>query len=188
MTSEGARFTATKGSSLMRSSLPTSRPSISSRTGASRPMPRQNFLSRNISRVRLSARAIWSQIDDAYGQKFLDINVEHKVPFSLKDAEPYNVDDKSVRFVFKHGEVFTVPLPGLFNLKNVLAAITLGAAMGIPLKVMQKSARASRTNRGPSRARHYGPAVCGRCRLRTHTRLAQSAVRNLQKHIALSRS
>jgi UDP-N-acetylmuramoyl-L-alanyl-D-glutamate--2,6-diaminopimelate ligase len=80
-----------------------------------------------------------ANIDDSYGKKFLDVDVEHKVPFSLKDAEPYSVDDSSVRFVFKGGELFTVPLPGLFNLKNVLAALVLGEAMGIPTAVMKRA-------------------------------------------------
>jgi UDP-N-acetylmuramoyl-L-alanyl-D-glutamate--2,6-diaminopimelate ligase len=44
-----------------------------------------------------------------------------------------------VRFVFKGGELFTVPLPGLFNLKNVLAALVLGEAMGIPTAVMKRA-------------------------------------------------
>ncbi len=84
-------------------------------------------------------RYIVANADDVYGKRFLDINVENKVPFSVKDAEPYNVDDTSVRFVFRGGEVFTVPLPGLFNLKNVLAATSLANAMGISTSVMKKA-------------------------------------------------
>jgi len=84
-------------------------------------------------------RHIVANIDDAYGKKFLDIDVEHKLPFSLKDAEPYNVDDASVRFVWKRDELFTVPLPGLFNLRNILAALTLTEAMGVPLATIKRA-------------------------------------------------
>ncbi len=84
-------------------------------------------------------RIIVANADDAYGKRFLDIEAEIKAPFSLKDAEPYSVDDSSVRFVFRGGELFTVPLPGLFNLKNILATITLGAAMGIKTDVIKKA-------------------------------------------------
>jgi UDP-N-acetylmuramyl-tripeptide synthetase len=35
--------------------------------------------------------------------------------------------------------VFSVPLPGLFNLRNVLAALGLGSALGIDIKVMKKA-------------------------------------------------
>lgn len=83
-------------------------------------------------------RIIVANADDAYGKKFLDIPVEIKVPFSLHDAEPYNVDDTSVRFVY-HNEVFSVPLPGLFNLRNILAVLGLGVALGIDIKGMKKA-------------------------------------------------
>ncbi|MES2007189.1 MAG: UDP-N-acetylmuramoyl-L-alanyl-D-glutamate--2,6-diaminopimelate ligase [Patescibacteria group bacterium] len=77
--------------------------------------------------------------DDKWGKEFLKTKVEHSVPFSLSLAEPYSVDDKSIRFVWKQGDLFTVPLPGLFNLKNVLAALTLGEAIGLELSVMHKA-------------------------------------------------
>ena len=83
-------------------------------------------------------RIIVANADDAYGARFLDINVETKAPFSLKLAEPYSTDDKSVRFVWKR-ELFSVPLPGEFNLKNILAAMTLGEAMGIDVAAMKKA-------------------------------------------------
>lgn len=101
-------------------------------------------------------RYIVANADDAYGQAFLDTKVEVRAPFSLRDAEPYSVDDTSVRFMFKKGELFTAPLPGLFNLKNILAALTLCEAMGIPRQTMQRAlthvspiaGRAERVSRG----------------------------------------
>ena len=84
-------------------------------------------------------RIIVANADDAYGARFLDINAEIKAPFSLAQGEPYNTDDENVRFVWKRGELFTVPLPGLFNLKNILAALTLGEAFGIPVPIMKRA-------------------------------------------------
>ena len=84
-------------------------------------------------------RYIVANADDAYGKKFLDIDVEVKKSFSLRDAEPYNVDDASVRFVWKRGELFSAPLPGLFNLRNILAALTLTEAMGVPLATVKRA-------------------------------------------------
>ncbi len=100
-------------------------------------------------------RYIVANADDKYGKRFLEVDVEEKRPFSLKDAEPYNTDDKAIRFVWKR-ELFTVPLPGLFNLQNVLAALTMGDALGIPLETMKRAlehvstvpGRAERVNRG----------------------------------------
>lgn len=94
-------------------------------------------------------RYVVANIDDTYGKEFLDIDVEYRLPFSLTDAEPYTVDDTSVRFVYRRGTLFTAPLPGLFNLKNILAAITMCDALGIPHDTMRK-------------ALEHIPAVAGR--------------------------
>lgn len=101
-------------------------------------------------------RYIVANLDDAYGQAFLDAKVEVHAPFSLADADPYTVDDTSVRFLFKKGELFTAPLPGLFSLKNILAALALGDALRIPRQTMQRAlehvrpiaGRAERVSRG----------------------------------------
>lgn len=77
-------------------------------------------------------RYIVANIDDPYGKEFLKSEVEIKAPFSLADAEPYTVDDTSVRFLYKTKKLYSAPLPGLFNLRNILAALTLTHAMGIP--------------------------------------------------------
>lgn len=87
-------------------------------------------LARALEQSTKRPRIVVANVDDAYGERFLDIDVEVKAPYSLKDAEPYTADDKSVRFV-RDGELLSVPLPGLFNLKNCLAALTLGKALGI---------------------------------------------------------
>lgn len=94
-------------------------------------------------------RFIVANVDDKYGKDFLNIDVEHHLPFSLIDANPYTADDTSVRFVYKGGTLFTAPMPGLFNLKNILAAITLCDALGISHTVMRK-------------ALEHVPAVAGR--------------------------
>ena len=83
-------------------------------------------------------RYMVANADDKYGKDFLAVDVEVKAPFSLKDAEPYTTDEKAVRFLW-HSELFTVPLPGLFNLQNILAALTLTSTMGIPQATIKKA-------------------------------------------------
>lgn len=93
--------------------------------------------------------------DDPWSEKFFEPETDIKAAFRLADAEPYNVDDKSIRFLWR-GTLFSVPLPGLFNLKNCLAALTLGEALGLPLEQMKKAlehiapiaGRAQRIERG----------------------------------------
>ncbi|HEY4501797.1 MAG TPA: UDP-N-acetylmuramyl-tripeptide synthetase [Candidatus Paceibacterota bacterium] len=83
-------------------------------------------------------RIIVANQDDAYGEKFLAVDADIKAPFSLKDAEPYTADDRSVRFLWQ-GMLFSIPLPGLFNLKNCLAALTLGQALGLSSERMKQA-------------------------------------------------
>lgn len=113
------------------------------------------LLARQLEESRKRPRYLVANIDDTYGKRFLSAEVEHAVPFSLKNAEPYNADEKSVRFVWK-GQLVTAPIPGLFNLQNILAALTLADAMGIPFEVSKRAleriepiaGRTERVNRG----------------------------------------
>jgi UDP-N-acetylmuramoyl-L-alanyl-D-glutamate--2,6-diaminopimelate ligase len=96
-------------------------------------------LAKHLEQSSKRPRIIVANADDKYGKDFLAIDADLKAPFSLKDAEPYTADDKSVRFVWRRGELFTVPLPGVFNLKNILAAMTLCDAMGVDTRTMKKA-------------------------------------------------
>ncbi len=96
-------------------------------------------IARHLEESSKRPRYIVANADDQWGLEFLKTKVEHVLPFSLSMAEPYSVDDKSMRFMWKKGQLFSVPLPGLFNLKNVLAAITLCEAMGVEIPVIQKA-------------------------------------------------
>lgn len=112
-------------------------------------------LAKGLEESKKRPRYMVANADDRYGKSFLAAKVEVRAPFSLKDAEPYSTDEKAVRFVW-HRELFTVPLPGLFNLQNVLAALTLTDAMGVPHAHIKKAletiapvaGRAERIERG----------------------------------------
>lgn len=96
-------------------------------------------LARHLETSLKRPRYMVANADDQWGREFLKTQVEQVLPFSLSMAEPYSVDDQSMRFMWKKGQLFSVPLPGLFNLKNVLAAMTLCEAMGVEVAVMQKA-------------------------------------------------
>ncbi len=95
-------------------------------------------LAEHLSTSSKRPRIIVVNADDAHGKEFLAVDADIKAPFSLKDAEPYTADDKSVRFVWQ-GTLFTIPLPGLFNLKNCLATLTLGKALGLGVEKMKQA-------------------------------------------------
>ncbi len=95
-------------------------------------------LARSLASSPKRPRVIVANADDPWGAKFLAMEAEVKAPFSLKDASAYTADDKSVRFVWR-GRLFSVPLPGLFNLYNCLAALTVGETLGVPREVARKA-------------------------------------------------
>jgi UDP-N-acetylmuramoyl-L-alanyl-D-glutamate--2,6-diaminopimelate ligase len=157
MTSEGARQYRHRGIDLDALIFTNLQPEhLESHGGMEAYAAAKLSLARALEHSPKRPRIIVANADDPYGEKFLAAAVEVKAPFSLKDAEPYTADDRSVRFVYKRGELFTVPLPGLFNLKNVLATLALGEAMGIPVASMKHAlerippvaGRAERVERG----------------------------------------
>lgn len=83
-------------------------------------------------------RIVAANADDAYGQKFLDFPVEKKAAYSLRDAEPYTADDTNIRFTWRN-DLFSAPLPGVFNLYNCLAALSLGEALGLERGMMKRA-------------------------------------------------
>lgn len=95
-------------------------------------------LARALAQSPKRPRVIVANADDAYGAQFLSVDADMKAPFSLKDAEPYTADDRSVRFFWRK-VLFTVPLPGLFNLKNCLATLALGEAFGLSTEKMKQA-------------------------------------------------
>jgi len=112
-------------------------------------------LAQAVARSPKRPRILVANLDDAHGQQFLNFDVEVKAGYKLADVESHQADDRSVRFVWR-GEVFSVPLPGEFNLYNCLAALTVCEALGVPLGVTKRAlehaptveGRAQRIERG----------------------------------------
>lgn len=81
-----------------------------------------------------------ANVDDEHGQDFLNYKVEHKLPYSLKDMSLYSLHRDSVSLVFGDTTI-RVPLIGLFNVYNILAAITFARALGISFLTIDKALR-----------------------------------------------
>lgn len=85
-------------------------------------------------------RYIVANVDDEHGQDFLNFKVEHLLPYSLKNMSLHSLHRDSVSLVF--GDVtIRVPLIGLFNVYNILSAITLARAFGISFQTIDKALR-----------------------------------------------
>jgi UDP-N-acetylmuramoyl-L-alanyl-D-glutamate--2,6-diaminopimelate ligase len=85
-------------------------------------------------------RFLVANADDEHGSDFLDFSVEHAIPYSLNDLTLHSLHKDSVSLVLNEVTI-RVPLIGLFNVYNTLAAITLAQALGVSLDSMQKSLR-----------------------------------------------
>ena len=65
---------------------------------------------------------------------FLTIPNLSAVSFSERELKNLSTRDREISFDFEH-ETFSLPLPGVFNAMNALAAIKLCAAFGVPLQM-----------------------------------------------------
>lgn len=139
MTSEGALQFRHKGISLDALIFTNLAPEhLESHGGMEQYAAAKFSLAKHLESSSKRPRIIIANADDAYGAKFLSVEAEQKVPFSLKHAEPYEVTASGVRFIW-HGTPMYSPLIGEFNLKNILAAVSLANAMNIPRGVIERA-------------------------------------------------
>ncbi len=78
-----------------------------------------------------------ANIDDLAGTDFLNCGARRALPYSLKDAGIYKLEESGVTFNFKGLEIRS-KLLGRFNLENMLAAATLANAFDIPTETIKK--------------------------------------------------
>lgn len=89
-------------------------------------------------------RYIVANVDDEHGKDFLAADVEERLPYGLSSLKLHTLHRDGVGLVFQNGaEEITVriPLVGLFNVYNALAAITLTRALGVPFATIEKALR-----------------------------------------------
>ncbi len=86
--------------------------------------------------------------DDAHGEAFLAAKVEYSLPYGLDDLELHTLNKEDISLVIE-GSTIRVPLVGLFNVYNALAAITCARAFGVPLRTIHTAL----TNLAPIKGR-----------------------------------
>ncbi|MCX6735637.1 MAG: UDP-N-acetylmuramoyl-L-alanyl-D-glutamate--2,6-diaminopimelate ligase [Candidatus Parcubacteria bacterium] len=90
-------------------------------------------IARALENSKKRNKAIIANIDEPEGKKFLATKVKNKIPYSLKDAEPYQTGINGITFTFE-GENIVSPLPGVFNIYNALSAALCAKHFGISVK------------------------------------------------------
>jgi len=83
-------------------------------------------------------RILVANIDDQHGQDFLDFEVEKILPYSLDDLSLYTLHRDNMSLIIDD-TTLRIPLVGLFNVYNTLAAITLTRALGVSLKTIEQA-------------------------------------------------
>ena len=69
--------------------------------------------------------------DDKESPRFLSVNADKKILYSLKDAEPYKIKEAGLEFTFDEKSMHS-KLSGLFNLYNILGATVCAKNEGVP--------------------------------------------------------
>lgn len=95
-------------------------------------------IARELERSQKRPRFVIANKDDDHGALFLDARVEHALPYGLSDLELYNLNKDDSSLVLE-GTTIRVPLIGLFNVYNCLAAITTARAFGVPLRTIDRA-------------------------------------------------
>lgn len=106
-------------------------------------------LGKQLARSKKRPRYMVANADDPESGRYLTLAVEHLLPFSLSNAQPWEAKEDGGTFTFDSLSM-EIRLPGEFSLKNALAAATLAHAMGIPSQTIARGLSA--LERIPGRA------------------------------------
>lgn len=101
-------------------------------------------IGKQLERSAKRPRYVVANIDDEHGNDFLSLKVEEKLPYGLSSLKFHSLHKDGASLVFPgNDENVTVRLPlvGLFNVYNALAAIKLTRALQVSLPVIEKAFR-----------------------------------------------
>lgn len=87
-------------------------------------------IARSLARSRKSNRTIIVNSDDKEAHKFLAFDADRKISYSIHDVGDYKLKTEGLEFSL-HGQPVRSALSGLFNLYNMIAAITTARAFGV---------------------------------------------------------
>ncbi len=118
-------------------------------------------------------------VDDEYGRRLAaevdatTFAIDRDADYRALDVD-FDLMGSRFRCGTPDGELeLTSPLPGLFNVQNVLAAVAAAHALGVPLETDRRGAAALRARAGPLRAGRRGPGLRRAGGLRAHPRGAR---------------
>lgn len=90
-----------------------------------------------LERSKKRPRTIVANADDKESARYLALEVENRIAFSLTKHSPWKAGPESGYFTYENTRI-NVHLPGEFSLKNALAAAELTYACGVELGAIEK--------------------------------------------------
>lgn len=111
-------------------------------------------LARAVAISKKRPRTIVANTDDEHGQDFLNFDVEQALPYGIKDLKNYSLHTDGITLVIED-ETIRVPLVGIFNVYNSLAAITYARSIGVELSTIKEALSKLPTVKG--RVEHFRP-------------------------------
>lgn len=108
-------------------------------------------------------RYIVANTDDEHGADFMQIKVEEKLPYNLKSLKLHTLHKDGIGLIFQDADeevTLRVPLVGLFNVYNTLAAVTLTRALGVGLRTIESALRSLPPVKG--RVEHFAAPKDGK--------------------------
>ncbi len=76
--------------------------------------------------------------DDAQASRFLECDADTKITYRINDVQPYEVKKEGIDFTYHNTKIHS-PLSGLFNLYNILAAITCASQLGVSPEIISRT-------------------------------------------------
>ncbi|MFC1802181.1 Mur ligase family protein [Patescibacteria group bacterium] len=93
-------------------------------------------IAKALEKSKKKRKVIIANKDDKESPKFLNIDIEEKVTYSLKDAEPFNLKKNSVTITVDMTKIES-HLSGEFNIYNILSAISFAKSQNIGIKTIK---------------------------------------------------
>lgn len=113
----------------------------------------QNYLAAKLEIVRQLERSskpdktMIVNGDDRVAGRFLAVKIPNKLTYRARDGAPWSISETGCRFTFRQTEINS-PLPGRFNLYNLLAAAAFAASRGLGPATIKKAFESFRGVRG----------------------------------------
>jgi UDP-N-acetylmuramoyl-L-alanyl-D-glutamate--2,6-diaminopimelate ligase len=88
-----------------------------------------------LDKSRKQNRTLIVNADDKEGVRFMKCEADKKITYGISSVEPYQIKKEGLEFTFGDQTVHS-SLSGLFNLYNILGAITVAQSQGVSEKVI----------------------------------------------------